>query len=75
MEDISKSVEEMNALKASFPQLLVNLDKVRFAVTQIAEKQQVLDITSQEKLDSLVKILDASCRILSQLTESVFNYE
>ena len=75
METNSKSVEEMDALKASFPQLLVNLDKVRFAVTQIAEKQQVLDIALQENLDSLVKNLDASCSILSSLTESVYNYE
>lgn len=75
MENNSKSLEEMDALRASFPQLLMNLDKVRFAVTQIADKQQVLDVTLQEKLDSLVKILDASCSTLSLLTVSVFNHE
>lgn len=75
MEANSKSVEELDALRASFPQLLMNLDKVRFAVTQISNKQQVLDITLQEKLDSLVKSLDVSCSTLSLLTASVYNYE
>lgn len=75
METNIKNVEELNALKASFPQLLSQLDKVCYAVVQIRDKQQVLDVSVVEHLDTLVDTLHASCATLALLTSSVFNHE
>lgn len=75
MEKNIKSVEEIDALKASFPQLLSQLDKVCYAVTQIRDKQQVLDAPMKDKLESLVMSLHDSCATLALLNFELYDHE
>lgn len=75
METDSKKLEELEGLRASFSRLLVEVDKSRFAVSQIAKKQSILDVSRQEKLNEVDKCLLAACSTLSLLTASVYNYE
>lgn len=75
METNIKNVEEINALKASFPQLLSQLDKVCYAVNQISDKQQVLDAPMKEKLESLKISLHESCATLALLNFALYHHE
>lgn len=75
MEKNINNVEEIDALKASFPQLLSQLDKVSYAVTQIRDKQQVLDAPMKEQLELLVKSLHTSCATLALLNFSLYDHE
>lgn len=73
METNIKKLEELEGLRASLSRLLVETDKTRFAVSQIAKKQTFLDTPSRDKLVEVDKCLLAACSSLSLLTASLYN--
>lgn len=67
--------EEKDALRASFPQLLLQADKVRFALYQINAKQCVLDSVESKHISSAFSELTDVCKHLALLTSTVYDYE
>lgn len=68
--------EELDGMRASLVCLLTEIDKSRFALTQIAKKQHVFNCSDDcQCLRDSVDSLAVACANLSILTSKVFNHE